>query len=322
MGLPGIRIAVLALVTLFAGSAVAQQFPARTIRIFVSIPPGGAPDIAARLLAQRLTETMGQPVVVENRPGANGNLAGDAVAKSAPDGYTLMLAGDSLIVINPHFYSRMPFDTLKDLVPVTSIASNQFFLSVNPSVPANTLPEFVEYARKANPPLPYASGGNGSQHHLGIEMFKQRAGINLLHVPYRGGAPAGTATVAGETVLVLAGASNAGLLRGGQLRGLATTGRKRSPLFPDLPIIADFYPGYDVTIWLGLFAPAGTPEAIVTKLREAVHKALSERELAGKLNVTGALEPLLLSPPEFDALIRKDYEKYGKVVRDVGASID
>jgi tripartite-type tricarboxylate transporter receptor subunit TctC len=322
MGLPGIRIAVLALVTLFAGSAVAQQFPARTIRIFVSIPPGGAPDIAARLLAQRLTETMGQPVVVENRPGANGNLAGDAVAKSAPDGYTLMLAGDSLIVINPHIYSRMPFDTLKDLVPVTSIASNQFFLSVNPSVPANTLPEFVEYARKANPPLPYASGGNGSQHHLGIEMFKQRAGINLLHVPYRGGAPAGTATVAGETVLVLAGASNAGLLRGGQLRGLATTGRKRSPLFPDLPIIADFYPGYDVTIWLGLFAPAGTPEAIVTKLREAVHKALSERELAGKLNVTGALEPLLLSPPEFDALIRKDYEKYGKVVRDVGASID
>jgi tripartite-type tricarboxylate transporter receptor subunit TctC len=322
MGLHGIRIAVLALATVFASSAVAQQFPTRTIRIFVSIPPGGAPDIAARLLAQRLTETMGQPVVVENRPGANGNLAGDAVAKSAPDGYTLMLAGDSLIVINPHIYSRMPFDTLKDLVPVTSIASNQFFLSINPSVPARTLPEFVEYARKANPPLPYASGGNGSQHHLGIEMFKQRAGINLLHVPYRGGAPAGTATVAGETVLVLAGASNAGLLRGGQLRGLATTGRKRSPLFPDLPIIADFYPGYDVTIWLGLFAPAGTPEAIVAKLREEVHKALSERELAGKLNVTGALEPLLLSPPEFDALIRKDYEKYGKVVRDVGARID
>jgi tripartite-type tricarboxylate transporter receptor subunit TctC len=322
MGLHAIRIAVLALATVVAGSAVAQQFPARTIRIFVSIPPGGAPDIAARLLAQRLTETMGQPVVVENRPGANGNLAGDAVAKSAPDGYTLMLAGDSLIVINPHIYSRMPFDTLKDLVPVTSIASNQFFLSINPSVPAKTLPEFVEYARKANPPLPYASGGNGSQHHLGIEMFKQRAGINLLHVPYRGGAPAGTATVAGETVLVLAGASNAGLLRGGQLRGLATTGRKRSPLFPDLPIIADFYPGYDVTIWLGLFAPAGTPEAIVTKLREEVHKALSERELAGKLNVTGALEPLLLSPPEFDALIRKDHEKYGKVVRDVGAKID
>jgi tripartite-type tricarboxylate transporter receptor subunit TctC len=216
----------------------------------------------------------------------------------------------------------MPFDTLQDLVPVSSIASNQFFLSVNPSVPAQTLPEFVEHARKANPPLPYASGGNGSQHHLGIEMFKQRAGINLLHVPYRGGAPAGTATVAGETAVVLAGASNAGLLRGGQLRGLATTGKKRSPLFPDLPIIGEFYPGYEVTIWLGLFAPAGTPEAVVARIRDGVQKALGERDLAGKLNVTGALEPLILPPEEFVALIRNDHAKYGKIVKDVGVRIE
>jgi tripartite-type tricarboxylate transporter receptor subunit TctC len=321
MRLTWIRLAAIAML-MVAGSAGAQEFPNRTVRIFVSIPPGGAPDIAARLLAQRLTETMGQPFVVENRPGANGNLAGDTVAKAAPDGYTLMLAGDSLIVINPHIYARMPFDTLQDLVPVSSIASNQFFLSVNPSVPAPTLPEFVEYARKANPPLPYASGGNGSQHHLGIEMFKQRAGINLLHVPYRGGAPAGTATVAGETAVVLAGASNAGLLRGGQLRGLATTGKKRSPLFPDLPIIGDFYPGYEVTIWLGLFAPAGTPEPILAKLREGVQKALGERDLAGKLNVTGALEPLVLPPEEFLTLIRADHAKYGKIVKDVGVRIE
>ena len=317
-----IRIVALALVAVLAGSALAQQFPTRPVRIFVSIPPGGAPDIAARLLAQRLSETLGQPVVVENRPGANGNLAGDTVAKSPPDGYSLMLAGDSLIVINPHIYARMPFDTLKDLVPVASIASNQFFVAVNPSVPAKTLPEFIEYARKTDPPLSYASGGNGSQHQLGIEMLKQRAGINLMHVPYRGGGPAGTATVAGETAVVLAGASSAGLLRGGQLRGLATTGRKRSPLFPDLPIVAEYYPGYDVTIWLGLFAPAGTPEPVLTKLREAVNKALSEPELAGKLNVTGALEPLILQPAEFEALIRSDHAKYGKLVRDVGVRIE
>ena len=317
-----IRIVALALVAVFAGSALAQPFPSRPVRIFVSIPPGGAPDIAARLLAQRLSETLGQPVVVENRPGANGNLAGDTVAKSPPDGYSLMLAGDSLIVINPHIYARMPFDTLKDLVPVASIASNQFFVAVNPSVPAKTLPEFIEYARKTDPPLPYASGGNGSQHQLGIEMLKQRAGINLMHVPYRGGGPAGTATVAGETAVVLAGASSAGLLRGGQLRGLATTGRKRSPLFPDLPIVAEYYPGYDVTIWLGLFAPAGTPEPVLAKLREAVNKALSEPELAGKLNVTGALEPLILPPAEFEALIRSDHAKYGKLVRDVGVRIE
>ncbi len=310
----------LALVAAFAGEAPAQQFPSRPIRIFVSIPPGGAPDIAARLVAQRLTETAGWTVVVENKPGANGNLAGEAVANAAPDGYSLILAGDSLIVINPHIYSKMPFDTLKDLAPVASIASNQFFLSVNPSVPANTLPELIELARKSNPPLPYASGGNGSQHHLGIEMLKQRAGIQLLHVPYRGGAPAGQATVAGDTKIVLAGASNAGLLRGGQLRGLATTGKQRSPLFPDMPTIGEFYPGYEVTIWLGLFAPAATPEPIVTRLRQVVHEALSQPALVEKLNVTGAFQPLILRPAEFSALIREDHAKYGKIVRDVGAN--
>ncbi len=314
--------AALAVATLPASEVLAQQFPTRPIKVLVSIPPGGAPDLAARLLAQRLTETIGQAVYVENRPGANGNLAGEALANAAPDGYTLMLAGDSMVVINPHIYAKMPFDTLKDIVPVSSIASNQFFLSVNPKLPVNTLPEFVEYARKAKPPLFYASGGNGSQHQLGIEMFKQRAGIELTHVPYRGGGPAGTATVAGETAVVLAGASSAGLLQGGQLRGLATTGRKRSPLFPDMPMIADFYPGYDVTIWLGLFAPAGTPEPVIAQLRGHVQKALTDPDLMKKLNVTGALEPLVLPPAEFSELIRRDHDKYGKVARDVGVKIE
>jgi len=318
----GAFIAILAAATLLSGEAPAQQFPSRPIKIVVTIPPGGAPDIAARLLAQRLTETIGQAVFVENRSGANGNTAGDMVAKAEPDGYTLLLGADSLIAINPHVYPRMPFDTLKDLVAVSSVASNQFFLSVNPSVPAKTLPEFVEYARKARPPLPYASGGNGSQHQLGIEMLKQRAGIDLLHVPYRGGAPAGTATVAGETAVVLAGASNAGLLKAEKLRGLATTGRKRSPLFPDMPTIGEFYPGYDLTIWLGLFAPAATPEPIVAKLRSEVQKVLADQDLMQKLNVTGALEPLILTPADFAALMRQDYEKYGKLVRDVGVKIE
>ena len=309
--------AVVALAVL-PSAATQDQLPNRTIKILVSIAPGGAPDLAARLLAQKLSDSLGQPVIVENKPGANGNIAGDIVAKSAPDGTTLMLAGDSLIVINPHVYARMPFDTLKDLVPVASIASNQFFVSVNPAVPAKTLPEFVEYARKANPPLFYASGGNGSQHQLGIEMLKQLTGIDLLHVPYRGGGQAGTATVAGETAVVLAGAASAGLLRGGQLRGLATTGRVRSPLFPDLPTVAEFYPGYDVTIWLGLFAAKGTPEPIVAKLRDEVNRALADPDLAGKLNVTGALQPLILPPTEFAALIRRDHDKYGKLIRDIG----
>jgi tripartite-type tricarboxylate transporter receptor subunit TctC len=153
-------------------------------------------------------------------------------------------------------------------------------------------------------------------------MLKQRTGIELTHVPYRGGAPAGIATVAGETQVVLAGASNAGLLKSGKLRGLATTGKKRSPLFPELPTIGELYPGYEVTIWLGLFAPAGTPEAVVAKLRGEVQKALREPQLVQRLNVTGRLEPLLASPQEFDALIQKDYEKYGKLVKDIGIKLD
>jgi len=303
-------------------SAAMAQFPNRTVKILVTIPPGGAPDIAARLLAQRLTENLGQPFVVENRTGANGNVAGDQVAKAAPDGYTLLLGADSLIAINPHIYAKMTYDPLKDLVPVASVATNQFFLAVNPSLPVRTFQEFIEHARKASPPLTYASGGNGSQHQLGIEMLKQRAGLNMLHVPYRGGAPAGTATIAGETQVVLAGASNAPHLQSGQLRGLATTGKKRSPLFPDIPTIGEFYPGYDVTIWLGLFAPAGTPEPIVTQLRNEVHKALGQKDLADRLNVTGALSPLIATPEEFAALMRHDYDKYGKLVRDVGVKIE
>jgi tripartite-type tricarboxylate transporter receptor subunit TctC len=315
------RIATLFCALVLATAAQAQ-YPAKPIRILVTIPPGGAPDISARLIGQRLSEILGQPVVIENKPGANGNVAGEIAAKAAPDGHTLILAADSLIAINPHIYGKMPFDTRKDLIPVSGVATNQFFLSVNPAVPAKTLPEFVEHARKARPPLSYASGGNGSQHQLGIEMLKQRAGIDLLHVPFRGGAPAGVATVSGETQVVLAGASNAGLLQSGKLRGLATTGAKRSPLFPDLPTIGEFYPGYEVTIWLGLFAPAGTPEAIVARLRGEVQKALREPELAKRLNVTGRLEPLLASPEEFAALIQKDYEKYGRLVKDIGVKLE
>ena len=314
-------LALVGLVALAAQPALAK-YPEYPIRILVTIPPGGAPDIAARLVAQRLQETQGWTVVIENRTGANGNVAADAVAKAPPDGYTLLLGADSLIAINPHIYPKMPFDSLKDLVPVTSIATNQFFLSVNPSLPVNTFQEFIEYARKTKPPLAYASGGNGSQHQFGIEMLKQRAGIDLMHVPYRGGAPAGMATVAGETAVVLAGASNAPLLKSGQLRGLATTGRKRSPLFPELPTIGEFYPGYDVTIWLGLFAPAGTPEPILTTLRTEVQKALGQPELADKLNVTGALQPLTESPEEFSNLIRRDYEKYGKLAREIGVKVE
>jgi tripartite-type tricarboxylate transporter receptor subunit TctC len=322
MPLRAARIAPLAIATLLCAAAGAYaEYPDRSIRVLVPIPPGGAPDVAARLLGQYLSEALGRPFVIENRTGANGNIAADAVAKAPPDGYTLLLGADSGIAINPHVY-KLSFDPLKDLVPVASVAANQFLLAVNPKVPAQTFAEFIDYARGADRPLAYASGGNGSQHQLAMEMLKARAGINMLHVPYRGGAPAATATVAGETQVMFAGAASSGLFQSGQLRALAASGHRRSQRFPDLPTIGEFYPGYEIDIWLGLFAPAGTPQPILSKLRDEVHKLLARTDFAEKLNVSGSLEPLILLPTDFSALIARDYEKYGKIVKAIGIRID
>src|SRR3977135_3314598 len=191
------RFTVLAFGALFS-LASWGQYPSRPIKLVVPIPPGGAPDISARVIGQRLSELLAQPVVAENRPGSNGNIAMDLVAKSAPDGYTLGLLADSMIAINPHLYREMQTDPLKDLAPVASVVSNQWVLSVNPSVPVRNFKEFLESARQALPPLAYAAGGNGSIHQLAMEMLKQRAGIDLVHVPYKGGSPAPTATGGGE----------------------------------------------------------------------------------------------------------------------------
>jgi tripartite-type tricarboxylate transporter receptor subunit TctC len=297
----------------FAASAFAQ-YPARPIKIVVTIPPGGAPDIAARIVGQKLSESFGQPVVIENRPGANGNTAAGEVARAPADGYTLLLGADSLITINPHLYARMPLDTLKDL--------NQFVLSVNPSLPVKSFPEFIEFARKSNPPLHYASGGNGSQHQLTMELLKARAGIDLVHVPYRGGAPATTATMAGEVAAMFAGTSSAPQVKAGRLRALATSGSRRSSAFPELPTIAEFYPGFENSIWLGLFGPAGMPEEVLHRLRSETRKALELPEVREKLHASGGLEPFVTSPEEFVALIRRDYERFGKLIKDVGIKAD
>jgi tripartite-type tricarboxylate transporter receptor subunit TctC len=202
------------------------------------------------------------------------------------------------------------------------VVSNQWVLSVNPSVPVKTFREFIEYARAANPPLAYASGGNGSIHQLAMEMLKARAGIRMVHVPYKGGSPATTATVAGETAAMFSGTSSAPQIRAGRLRALAVTGLKRSAEFPDLPTIAESYPGYEVTIWLGLFAAAGTPQPLLARLHAEVNKALAEPEVRSRLNAAGGLEPYISTAQEFSELIRRDYERYGKVVKDVGVKVD
>jgi tripartite-type tricarboxylate transporter receptor subunit TctC len=309
------------LAALLFSALAAAQYPARAVTIIVPIPPGGAPDIAARVIGQKLSENIGQPVVIENKVGANGNIANDLVAKSAPDGYTLGLLADSQVTVNPHLY-RMPIDTLRDLAPVATVAANQFVLTVNPTLPVRTFPEFIEYARKSNPPLAYASGGNGSQHHLTMEMLKQRAGINLLHVPFKGGAPAAAATVAGDTVAVWSGSSNAAQIKAGRLRPLAVSGAQRSAQYPELPTIGEFYPGFESSIWLGLFGPANIAEPVLARLRAEIKKVLETPDVKQKMNAAGGLDPYLTTPEEFAALIRRDYEKYAKVVKDTGIKLD
>jgi tripartite-type tricarboxylate transporter receptor subunit TctC len=313
------KLALFLLAAVFSLAASAQ-YPSRPIHLYVPIPPGGAPDIAARILADKLSPALGQPVVVENKVGSNGNIATEAIARAEPDGYTLGLIADSQVVVNPHIY-KMQVDTLKDLTPVSSAAANQFVLAINPDIPAKTFPEFIEYARTHRPPLAYASGGNGSQHHLTMEMLKARAGIDLLHVPYRGGAPATQATVSGETAAMWAGSSNAAQIKAGRLRALASSGAKRSAAYPDVPTIGEFYPGFENSIWLGVFGPAGMPADVLERLRSEIRAALESPETKQRFNRAGGLEPLVTTPEEFTAMVQRDYEKYGAVVKKLGIKV-
>ncbi len=317
-----IRFAVLTFGFLFAAAALAQPYPSRPIRLFVSFPPGGAADLVARMVGQPLSARLGQPVVVENRPGSNGNIAGDLVAHAPPDGYTLLLGPSGLFVINPHLYAKMSIDPLKDLVPVASLVSNALLLTQNPKLKPASFGDFIEYARQANPPLFYASIGNGSEHHLAMEQLKLQAGVNLIHVPYRGGGPAAIGVMAGEVAAMFGGGSVAPLVQSGQLRGLAVSGRKRSPAFPDLPSISEFYPTYDVILWQGLFAPPGTPQDIVARLRTETNAVLGQRDLADKLAAAGSGEPYITTPEEFAARIRADYDRYGKTIKDSGLRVE
>src|SRR5204862_2067659 len=315
------RLAFLFFALLLARSAAAQ-FPSHPIHILVTIPPGGAPDIVARVIGEKISHTLGQPVVIDNKPAANGNAAAAEAARATPDGHTLLLAADSLITINPHVYSKMPIDPLKELTPISSLVSNQFVLSINPALPPKNFQEFIEYAKKANPPLAYASGGNGSQHQLTMEMLKARAGFDMVHVPYKGGSPATTATMAGEVAAMFSGTSSAPQIKAGRIRALAVAGAKRSPTFPDVPTIGEFYPGFENSIWLGLFGPAGMSEDVLTRLRTEVHRALEAPDVKASLMGKGSLETLVLAPQDFEALIRRDYEKYGNLIRKLGVKAD
>ena len=315
------RMFVVVAAALLVPPAAAENYPTRPIRLYVAFPPGGAADIVARLVAQPLSARLGQPVVVENKPGSGGNIAGELIAHAAPDGYSLLIGPDNLFTINPHLFNKMSFDPLKDIVPVATVQSNALVLAINTKIPANDFKEFIALAKRSDPPLFYASIGNGSMHHIAMEMLKQEAGIKLTHVPYRGGGPAGVAVLAGDVAGMFGGGSVFPMVTSGQLRGLAVSSRKRSTELRELPSISEFYPNYEATIWQGLFAPAGAPRDIVDKVRKEVGAILESRDFADKLAKTGSGEPYITSLDEFKARIHRDFERYGQIVRAAGVQV-
>jgi tripartite-type tricarboxylate transporter receptor subunit TctC len=315
------RMFVVVATALLVAPAAAENYPTRPIRLYVAFPPGGAADIVARLVAQPLSARLGQPVVVENKPGSGGNIAGELIARAAPDGYSLLIGPDNLFTINPHLFNKMSFDPLKDIVPVATVQSNALVLAINTKVPANDFKEFIALAHRSDPPLFYASIGNGSMHHIAMEMLKQEAGIKLTHVPYRGGGPAGVAVLAGDVAGMFGGGSLFPMITSGQLRGLAVSSRKRSTELRELPSISEFYPNYEATIWQGLFAPAGTPRDVIDKVRNEVSAILESKDFADKLTKTGSGEPYITSLDEFKARIHRDFERYGQIVRAAGVQV-
>jgi tripartite-type tricarboxylate transporter receptor subunit TctC len=294
--------------------AGAQAYPARPIRLLVGFAPGGGTDVMARLIQQSLSEKLGQQVVVENRPGAGTNIATEAVVHAAPDGYTL-LAASLPNAGNATLYSDLKFNFIRDTVPVAGIALDPFVLEVTPSLPVKSIPELIAYA-KANPgKVNYGSGGIGSGNQLTAEMFKSMAGIDLVHVPYRGAGPAMVDLMGGQ-VQVMLNTMGASLqhVRAGKLRALAVATKARQAALPDVPTVAEFLPGYEASFWTGVAAPKGTPAAIVDKVNQAVNAALDEANAKARLAEWGATA-LTGSPAEFGRFVAEETEKWGKVIR-------
>jgi tripartite-type tricarboxylate transporter receptor subunit TctC len=294
--------------------AWAQDYPSRPVRIVVGLTAGSASDIVARLMGQWLSERLGQQFIVENRPGAGTNIAAEAVVRSAPDGYTLLLAA-SPNAINASLYDKLSFNFIRDIAPVAAISREPNVVVVNPSVPTRTVPEFIAYA-KANPGrINMASAGNGTTSHLAGEMFKMMAGIDLVHVPYRGGGPALTDLLAGQVqVFFPPMVVPIGQVRAGKLRALAVTTATRSEALPEIPTVGEFVPGYEASVWFGLGAPKGTPAEIIDKLNRETNAALADPKIKARIAESGG-NALAGSPADFGKLIADETEKWGKVVR-------
>ncbi len=310
----GAGVAALPTVSRFAW---AQSYPAQPVHIIVSFGPGGAPDILARLLGQWLSERLGQPFVVENRPGGGGNVGTEFVVKAPPDGSTLLLVNMTNIV-NATLYDNLSFDFIRDITPVANISREPLCMEVNPSFPAKTVPEFIAYAR-ANPgKINMASPGVGTTPHMAGELFMFMTGVKMVHVPYRSSAPALTDLLGGQVQMMFSPMpSSIEYVRTGKLPALAVTTATRSPALPDVPTVGEFVPGYETTTFFGIGAPKNTPAGIVDRLNKEINTGLADRKLKSRLSDLGSV-PTPLTPAEFSKFIAEETEKWGKVIRAAG----
>lgn len=301
--------------------AVAQNYPDKPVRVVIVFPPGGSNDVVGRIVFQKVSEIMGQQFIIDNRGGAAGQIGSEIVAKSPPDGYTVMVQSTTHVA-NAHLYKKLNYDVLKDFIGLTSLARQVGILVVHPSMPVKTGGQFIALAKKRPGEIVYASAGNGSFVHLSMALMASMANLKMIHVPYKGGGPAGTALVGGETQAMLATiGSLTPHLKSKRVRPLGVSSDKRTTQFPDVPAIAEFVPGYEFTAWVGSFVPAGTPKPIVDALNAAIGKALADSGVASKLSAQ-TLDPMHMTPEQFAARIKSDYDKYEKVVKISGARVD
>jgi tripartite-type tricarboxylate transporter receptor subunit TctC len=321
-GLSSVTVVFLIASVLAAPGALAQTYPTRPVRVIIPWPPGGSNDVVGRLVLQKLTQSLGQQFVVDNRAGAAGSIGAELVAKAAPDGYTLMVHSTTHVG-NGTLYKNLPYDVVKDFSGVGLLSAQPGVLTVHPSLPVKSVREFVALAKSRPGQVLYSSSGNGSAPHLSMALFVSMAGINIVHVPYKGGVPQVTALVSGETQSSLATISTViAHIRNGKLRPLGVSSAKPSKTLPGIPTIAESgVPGYEMAPWIGVFAPAGTPKNIVDRLNAEVNKALAQPDIVQKLEAQ-ALDPWPSTAQELNARLKTDFEKYAKLIRLSGAKIE
>ncbi|MGZ5138517.1 MAG: Bug family tripartite tricarboxylate transporter substrate binding protein [Burkholderiales bacterium] len=302
--------------------SAAQTYPLKPVRVVIPWPPGGSNDVVGRIVMQKLGESMGYQFIIDNRPGAAGSIGADVVAKAPPDGYTIMIHSTTHVG-NAHLYKKLPYDTLKDFTGVGLLSGQPGALTVHPSLPVKSVKEFIFLAKQTPGQILYSSSGNGSAPHLSMALFTSMTGIDLVHVPYKGGAPQVTALMAGEAQASLATISTVvNQIRGGKLKALGVSSAKPSQSLPGVPTIAQSgVPGYEMSPWIAVFAPAGTPKAIVDRLNAEINKALAQRDIQEKL-VSQALDPWPTTPEEMNRQLKVDYEKYGKLIQMTGAKVE